>query len=311
MRKGILLAFLCLPMMAIAQTTLTPAQQLEQAQKQLEEAKAALEKAKAAKARADLEAKTKKETEELQKKIAETKAEAERVAQEAERIKRETNLSSDQTKANIGTSTNATSTQRNNKGGNEWVIPTTPTQSLGQKKADKQNDNKNNNDLYLQKGSVPEVNGMVIWKESVNVPGASADELYNKAYAFLNALTQESNQLDGSKVALINKNEHSLIATIHEKLVFSSSFLALDFTQFDYILQIECQNGEATISMSRLSYKYDVQGNVTRYTAEKWITDKYAMNKKQTRLLPISGKFRRATINRKDVIFKGFKEALQ
>ena len=35
---------MCLPLMAMAQTTLTPEQQLEQAQRQLEEAKAALEK---------------------------------------------------------------------------------------------------------------------------------------------------------------------------------------------------------------------------------------------------------------------------
>lgn len=158
---------------------------------------------------------------------------------------------------------------------------------------------------------MPEVNGQVIWKEDVNVPGATATELYDKAYAYLTKLTEGSNQLEGSKVALVNKNEHSIIATIREKLIFSSTFLSLDYTQCNYVLQATCKDGLATLSMSRITYSYDVQGNVTNYTAEKWITDHYSMNKKQTRLLPVSGKFRKATIDRKDSIFQGFREALQ
>ena len=43
MKKFLIFLFMCLPMMAAAQTTLTPEQKLEQAQRQLEEAKAALE----------------------------------------------------------------------------------------------------------------------------------------------------------------------------------------------------------------------------------------------------------------------------
>ena len=56
MKKFLIFLFMCLPMMAAAQTTLTPEQKLEQAQRQLEEAKAALEQAKAnaAKAKAEL-----------------------------------------------------------------------------------------------------------------------------------------------------------------------------------------------------------------------------------------------------------------
>ena len=96
-----------------------------------------------------------------------------------------------------------------------------------------------------------------------------------------------------------------------EKLIFSSTFLSLDYTQCNYVLQATCKDGLATLSMSRITYSYDVQGNVTNYTAEKWITDHYSMNKKQTRLLPVSGKFRKATIDRKDSIFQGFREALQ
>ena len=68
---------------------------------------------------------------------------------------------------------------------------------------------------------------------------------------------------------------------------------------------------EATLTMNRLTYRYDVQGNVSDLSAEQWITDKYAVNKKYTRLLPVSGKFRRATVDRKNAIFDGFAQALK
>lgn len=88
MKRTLIFLFLCIPLMALAQTTLTPEQKLEQAQRQLEEAKAALEQAKAdaAKAKAEAEAKAKKEAEdkakasEVEKKIAEMNAEAERLS---------------------------------------------------------------------------------------------------------------------------------------------------------------------------------------------------------------------------------------
>ena len=45
--------------------------------------------------------------------------------------------------------------------------------------------------------------------------------------------------------------------------------------------------------------------------ADEWITDKYALNKKKTKLLKGSGKFRRKTIDRKDNIFGKICKALQ
>ncbi|WP_456102788.1 DUF4468 domain-containing protein [Prevotella sp.] len=258
MKKALIFLFMCLPMMTVAQTTLTPEQKLEQAQRQLEEAKAALEQAKinAAKAKAAADEKTKGET------------------------------------------------------SDSWVVPSTSV--IDSSKTDKhlKTDSKAHNDFYLQKGVVPEINGQVVWSDIVVVPGANAEELYNKAFAYLTELTQSANQLNGSKVALVNKSEHSIVATVREKLIFSSSFLSLDYTQFNYVLQATCRDGQATLTMKRLTYRYDVQGNVSEFSAEKWITDKYALNKKQTRLLPISGKFRRATIDRKNSIFEGFMKAL-
>lgn len=305
-------------MMAAAQTTLTPEQKLEQAQRQLEEAKAALEQAKAnaAKAKAEAEARAKKEDEakakaDIEKKIAETKAEAERLTREAAALTEAAKKEQTTTAAPAIKTETTPTTPVTNTSSDTWVVPTAPATAATRANKNMNADSKANKDLYLQKGVVPEVNGQVMWTETINIPGATANELYDKAFAYLTALTQGTNQLDGSKVALVNKGEHSILATVREKLVFSSSFLSLDYTQFNYVLQATCRDGQATLTMNRLTYRYDVQGNVSDFTAEQWITDKYAVNKKQTRLLPVSGKFRRATIDRKNSVFEGFAQALK
>lgn len=318
MKKYLIFLFLCLPMMAAAQTTLTPEQKLEQAQRQLEEAKAALEQAKAnaVKAKAEAEARAKKEAEakvkaDIEKKIAETKAEAERLTREAAALTEAAKKAQTTTAAPAIKTETTPTTPVTNTSSDTWVVPTAPATAATRANKNMNADSKANKDLYLQKGVVPEVNGQVMWTETINIPGATANELYDKAFAYLTALTQGTNQLDGSKVALVNKGEHSIVATVREKLVFSSSFLSLDYTQFNYVLQATCRDGQATLTMNRLTYRYDVQGNVSDFTAEQWITDKYAVNKKQTRLLPVSGKFRRATIDRKNSVFEGFAQALK
>ena len=318
MKKYLIFLFLCLTVMAAAQTTLTPEQKLEQAQRQLEEAKAALEQAKAnaTKAKAEAEARAKKEAEakakaDIEKKIAETKAEAERLTREAAALTEAAKKEQTTTAAPAIKTETTPTTPVTNTFSDTWVVPTAPATATTLANKNMNADSKANKDLYLQKGVVPEVNGQVMWTETINIPGATANELYDKAFAYLTALTQGTNQLDGSKVALVNKGEHSIVATVREKLVFSSSFLSLDYTQFNYVLQATCRDGQATLTMNRLTYRYDVQGNVSDFTAEQWITDKYAVNKKQTRLLPVSGKFRRATIDRKNSVFEGFAQALK
>ena len=48
----------------------------------------------------------------------------------------------------------------------------------------------------------------------------------------------------------------------------------------------------------------------TYYSAEEWITDDNAVNKKNTRLYPGTAKFRRKTIDRKDMLFETIKNML-
>lgn len=164
---------------------------------------------------------------------------------------------------------------------------------------------------YLAEDAVPVVDGKVRWTKDIDVPGMSAQAIYDNMLGFLTAMTKEDNQLERSKVALLNASEHKIVATFQEWIVFTSSILSLDRTQFNYVILAECNDGHLKVTLDRISYSYPTQQGFENYQAEKWITDKYSVNKKRTRLLPISGKFRRKTIDRKDQIFENIEKNLK
>ena len=163
---------------------------------------------------------------------------------------------------------------------------------------------------YLAENAVPLVDGKVVFQTVIKAPGKSADQIYDILLKQLDKMVQEPNQIENSVVALQDRDKHELAAVFHEWLVFKNSALALDRTQFNFQLHVLCSDGQADVSMARMSYDYDLDRKPTHYTAEEWITDKYAVNKKHTKLYPISAKFRRKTIDRKDFIFKKFESLL-
>ena len=163
---------------------------------------------------------------------------------------------------------------------------------------------------YLVPDAVPEIDGKVCWTTTINAPGKSAKEIYDILLEQLEKMTQEPNQLENSSVAVKDTEKMELGAVFHEWLVFKSNSFSLDRTQLNYHILINCYDGKADVRMTRIVYLYDVDRKPVKYVAEEWITDKYAVNKKHTKLLPISGKFRRKTIDRKDFIFNKFNTLL-
>ena len=286
MRKSLIVSLLWIPIIGFSQTTLTPQEQLEQAQRQLEEAQQALKQAqeKAEKAKKDAEAIAK--LEEINKQINATKAETERL--NAETFKIDSVQTAEQ------------------KSETKWTKPiieknnmiSSPEKNVIQER-------------YLAKDAVPIVDGQVKWTTSLSAPNLTAQQIYEKLLKVMSGFTQEKEQLPGSAVALVNEEEHNIVATMREWLTFTNSFLSLDRSEMDYILEADCYDGGATITMSRIKYIYEIQGNVSKYSAENWITDATSVNKKRTKLYPIAGKFRRGTIDRKDALFKALDTALK
>ena len=157
---------------------------------------------------------------------------------------------------------------------------------------------------YLLPGAVPICDGKVCFETTIQAPGKTADQIYHILLKQLTKMTKESNQLKNSLVAIQDSNRYQLGAVFHEWLVFKNSSLSLDQTQFHFRILANCADGKAEIKISHIYYDYDVDRKPIRDSAEEWITDKFSVNKKRTKLYPISGKFRRKTIDRKDFIFK-------
>lgn len=321
MKKIILALFLCMPIMMYAQEVLTPEQQLAKAQQELEAAQKAVEQArqKAAEAKMAAEAKAKaearaREEARIHEQIAKAQAETERLKAEAARLKAE----AEKENAVSVTKSTQVSVPENTQSGNiystdkEYSDNATATRKKVKAFGHEEDEAiDSNSEIYLSENAVPLIDGKVVWKETIKAPGYQADEVYRRVLDIFTQLVQSKDELEGSKIALANEKDYSIVVTVREWLTFNKSFLSLDRSEFYYVLQAKCEDGQSTVEMTRLKYKYDVQGNTNNYNAEKWITDDVAVNKKRTRLYPISGKFRRGTINRKNEIFDALREALK
>lgn len=184
---------------------------------------------------------------------------------------------------------------------NDWEIPDAPTSEAVKENPDQK---------YLA-GAVPMENGKVVFHKVISAPGKSAEEVYNILLDFTTRMTKGNNQFETSRIVLTEPEKHSFAAFFEEWLVFRSNAIMLDRTRLKFYLIIQCKDGEADVRMQRINYLYDENRTPLKYTAENWITDEECLNKKKTKLLPISGKFRRKTIDRKDFIFDKFEEILK
>jgi len=169
---------------------------------------------------------------------------------------------------------------------------------------------KENPDAKYLRGAVPVVDGKVEFNKHIDAPGKNASQIYAIVKQYIQKMTQEKNQLN-SRIAIDDTLHSTITATFEEWLVFKSKTLWLDRTRFMYALQVKCTDGGAEVTLTHLRYLYDEERTAQRFTAEEWITDDEAVNKKNTRLQPISGKFRRKTIDRKDYLFNKFESLLK
>ena len=167
-----------------------------------------------------------------------------------------------------------------------------------------------NKDAKYLKGAVTEVDGKVVFSKTIDAPGKTADQVFDIVKAYLEKMTGEKNQVS-ARIVIDDKEKHELGATFNEWLVFKSTAIMLDQTRMLYVIKATCSEGKANIEMANIRYIYDEERQPQHYTAEEWITDKEALNKKGTRLLPVSAKFRRKTIDRKDFLFNKFESLLK
>lgn len=306
-----------------AQSVLTPQQQLEEAQKKLEEAKKAVEEAKqkaeaeAAKQKAAAEAAKKKAEEEAKRKAAEeAKAKAEKIQQqikeaeaetarlkaEAARLNAEANGAAATTAAPAATTaTPAPATTASQ--GSGWLIPTATKKETPKPAAQVNGAKLKEDPKYLEGAITFDEQGKIVFDTEIEAPGKSAAQLYDLVFDYMSGLTHDK-ESKASRMALVNKDEHIIVNTMDEWLVFSNSFISLDRTECKYNLIAKITDGKVSLSINHINYIYE-EGRQTGFKlpAEEVIIDKVALTKKKNDLARIFGKFRKKTIDRKDQIF--------
>lgn len=313
-----------------AQSVLTPQQQLEEAQKKLEEAKKAVEEAKqkaeaakkkaeaeAAKQKAAAEAAKKKAEEEAKRKAAEeAKAKAEKIQQqikeaeaetarlkaEAARLNAEANGAAATTAAPAATTATPTPATTASQGSG-WVIPTATKKETPKPAAQVNGAKLKEDPKYLEGAITFDEQGKIVFDTEIEAPGKSAAQLYDLVFDYMSGLTHDK-ESKASRMALVNKDEHIIVNTMDEWLVFSNSFISLDRTECKYNLIAKITDGKVSLSINHINYIYE-EGRQTGFKlpAEEVIIDKVALTKKKNDLARIFGKFRKKTIDRKDQIF--------
>lgn len=165
---------------------------------------------------------------------------------------------------------------------------------------------------YL-KGAVPVENGIVTYKKSFKVPGQTEQQLFDNMLFYIKDNLVEKGIVDAHTRLISDGSSDGVIsARVEEWLVFTKKFLNIDKTRFRYQITVTISDNTVNLIVNQISYLYgeeweEIQptGNGgTIYRAEEWITDEVALNKKGNKVLPLSGKFRRKTIDRVEEIFE-------
>ena len=162
---------------------------------------------------------------------------------------------------------------------------------------------------YLE-GAVPVIDGKVTFSTIIQAQGMSASQIYDKVLEWANKYFQPKENLT-PKVLYSNAEKGEIIAGGEDYIVFASNYLIMDRTRIYYHLIANCEDEKCNLTMTRIHYWYEeeIDGGY-KYKAEKWITDKEALNKSKNKLAKVSGKFRQKTIDYKDQMFNEIQSVL-
>ena len=163
-------------------------------------------------------------------------------------------------------------------------------------------------DNYL-KGAVTEKNGVVVFEETFIVPGKSKADIFDSLTNYTQSIVTGENHLPQSRITELSPNKDIIAASIEETLWFKRTALVSDFARFFYQLVFEVSDGQFKVTLLRIRYIYEpmaTPGQDNVMLAEEWITDKEALKKDGAQLRRgTSKKFRIATIDRKNQLFRG------
>ena len=159
-------------------------------------------------------------------------------------------------------------------------------------------------------GAVTLENNIVTWRQTIDAPGKTKQEIYQRVKEWMEATAKEENQTEQSRVGG-DEGRGTVIGRYQEWLVFKKTALVTDMTKFLYSLSVVCQDGKAEVKMTNLRYIYE-EDRESGFSerAEMVITDEYGLKKNKQKLSRVYGRFRAKTIDRKDYLFGKLKEVI-
>ncbi len=154
-------------------------------------------------------------------------------------------------------------------------------------------------------GAVPEKDGRVVFTKEFVIPGMQKEMIYTRMLNYLEKRMGENENT--SRVVYQEPEEGKMAAMGEEYIVFSSGALSLDRTLVNYQISVECAAEKCIMEIEKIRYTYREK---EKYSAEEWITDKYALNKAQTKLVRGLAKWRRKTVDFANDLYAGAATAL-
>lgn len=166
-----------------------------------------------------------------------------------------------------------------------------------------------NIEKYLKAGAVPTVGGKVVFTDSVSiVDGYTAEQVNTLARAWVESFL---NGRDAARNRVVKEENGRIDVMAQQEIVFANNAFSYDKALMNYVVTLNSTPDKCIITLSRISYNYNDGTTTEVIIAEDYITDENAVNKKGTRLIPMTGKFRRKTIDTADEIFASFHEMVR
>lgn len=162
-------------------------------------------------------------------------------------------------------------------------------------------------DPKYAKGAVPvDENGMVCFTQTFDIPaGISEDLCYEMLMNWAKGRFAKPYAQAG-RVLNEDADAHRFIFHVDQMIYFKNTALVADESKISYNFSASVKDGKYTLKMTDIKYRYEEgrEGGGKIFPAEDWITDKEAYNKKGTKFLKSTGKFRIKTIDLKDLLFQ-------
>lgn len=162
-------------------------------------------------------------------------------------------------------------------------------------------------------GAVPVENGKVTFKASIPLPaGTDPDACYEKMLSWAKgrfAMPYARNAYIVSE----NPETHRFVFNVEQTLTFKKSAFETDESRIVYNFALNLSDGNCNVTITDIKYRYEEEryGGGETFVAEDWITDDECYNRKKTKFLKKTGKFRVKTIDMKDLQFQKVEDELK